>query len=271
MKDLLNIWEKQDTIARNALKCTCQFFISKEGEWSPHGCGIFVNIDNLHFLFTAAHVMEDMINDIFVNTVKNGLITLDGEISKNAITTARSEDKVDILLIKLSQKTIDLLGDTYEYLNQDEIGINHKILELPLYVSVGYPATRKKRRKAERGLITTPYSFCTIPADQSVYSVLKCDCFQNVIVQYKKKSQRDYVTQNVDTGPDLFGISGSGLWFTSIVKDGDLEKNLVAIMTEWPIENRNYIIGTRIDFFTELIRKKYGLGIEQSSLINIEI
>ena len=244
----MNIWEKQDALARNALKCTCQNFINRNGEWLPNGCGIFVNIDNSYFLFTAAHVFENNLDEIYVYTIENRLITLGGEVIMNKITTSRSEDKVDSLIIMLNQKTIDLLGNSYEYLKQDEICINHKILKSPLYISVGYPASRKKFLKAEKVLKTTPYSFCTIPADQSIYSVLKCDDRKNIIVQFNKNKQRDYLTQDMETGPSLFGISGSGLWFTSIQKDGDLQKKLVAIMTEWPIENRNYIIGTRIVF-----------------------
>lgn len=42
-------------------------------------------------------------------------------------------------------------------------------------------------------------------------------------------------------------------------------------MTEWPIKNRKYWIGTRIDVFTEIIRQKYGLGIIQSKIVKVNL
>jgi hypothetical protein len=42
-------------------------------------------------------------------------------------------------------------------------------------------------------------------------------------------------------------------------------------LTEWPIENRKYFIGTRIDLFTEVIRQKYKLNLEKSKTVKLDI
>ena len=81
-----------------------------------------------------------------------------------------------------------------------------------------------------------------------------------------------FSTGATSIGPDPFGISGSGLWYTPIqekAKDETIDKKLVAIMTEWPIKNRKYWIGTSIDVITEVIRKKYNLKVEPSKLVNV--
>jgi len=275
MFELIEFRELQDNAAREALKSTCQNFIIQDGKLKPNGCGVFIVIDNFHFLLTAAHVYEGNNFPIYVNTTKHGLITLGGEINVNVTLTERRQDRIDSLIIKLDQATIDLLEGSYEYLRQFELGINHELVETPMYISVGFPASKSKMVYKERNkIVSTPYSFCTKVADESTYKKLSCNKNANIIVQYSKNKVRDSQTMTQEVGPDLYGISGSGLWFTPLQnKDRSIkvEKKLVAIMTEWSRENTKYLIGTRIDFFTEVIRKKYCLDFEQSNLVEISI
>jgi hypothetical protein len=93
-------------------------------------------------------------------------------------------------------------------------------------------------------------------------------------VHYDKKKVKDNKTGKIFIGPDPFGISGSGLWFTlpqAKAIGEPIEKKLVAIMTEWPKRNRKYWIGTRIDIITEVIRQKYNLNIEPSKIVRVNI
>ncbi|WP_435262063.1 hypothetical protein [Tenacibaculum sp. nBUS_03] len=61
-------------------------------------------------------------------------------------------------------------------------------------------------------------------------------------------------------------MSGCGLW-----EINNLSKvNLVAIMTDWPKENRNRIIGVRIEIVTEFLRKHKNLDITESNLFGIK-
>lgn len=265
--------ELQNSTALEALKSTCQNFIKKDGKYKSNGCGVFVKIDNSHFLLSAAHVFKENDCSIYVNTTQHGLITLGGERNVSIALSDQKEDRIDSLIIKLDQATVDLLDGSYDYLKQSQLGINHELLEMPMYISVGFPASKSKLSYFEKNKInSTPYSFLTRVADESTYEQLSCNMNATIIVQYFKNKIRDSLTNKLEVGPDLYGISGSGLWFTpfqNINRDIEIEKKLVAIMTEWSTKNRNYIIGTRIDFFTELIRKKYCLGIEQSALVQI--
>ena len=111
-------------------------------------------------------------------------------------------------------------------------------------------------------------------AEDDVYEKLGCKINENLITHYDKKNVVDYNSGEKRIGPDSYGISGSGLWYipsTGITKTSNINKNLVAIMTEWPTEDKNYWIGTRIDVFTEIIRNKYDLNIPKSKLVYLKL
>ncbi|MBK7970524.1 MAG: hypothetical protein IPK08_17180 [Bacteroidetes bacterium] len=74
-------------------------------------------------------------------------------------------------------------------------------------------------------------------------------------------------------GPDLFGMSGAGVWCINPRYDFDSikpSKKLVAILTEWPIRNKKLLVGTRIDIFTEMLRKDYNFNIVDSKIIKLQ-
>jgi len=93
-------------------------------------------------------------------------------------------------------------------------------------------------------------------------------------VQFDKENVINYVTKEKAVAPDLYGMSGCGLWFVPLPigkAANNCIKSLIAIMTDWPTENRNVMVGTRIGFFTEIIRKKYKLDLPKSLKIDLTI
>ncbi|NNE16245.1 MAG: hypothetical protein HKN51_14770 [Saprospiraceae bacterium] len=267
--------EIQHEASKDAYKATCHYLTLDENENpQPHGSGVFVEIDSEKFLFTAAHVTDDMEDDIYVGIGENEVLKLGGELTRNEAPGNRDDDKIDIAIMKLSDETIEKLGDQYDFIKQDELGINHEFKELPMYQSVGFPATKSKFNKFKNELKSRPFLYTTMPAKSELYEKLGCQTYSNIIVHYDKKNVKDYRTDQTVTGPDPFGISGSGLWHTPSqvkAKGEKIDKLLVGIMTEWPTENRKYWIGTRIDLFTEIVRQKYGLNIPQSKIVKVNI
>jgi hypothetical protein len=264
--------EIQSEAAKDAYELTCHYLVIKDGNPHPYGSGVFIEIDNMKFLITAAHVVDDKEDDIYVGIDTHKLLKLGGDLTKNIAHGRRDDDKIDIS--KLNQETIDKLGNKYKFLSQNELGINHEYKLLPMYTSVGFPASSSKYNSYKKEIKSKPFIYTTMPAEQEIYDELKCEKFSNVIVHYDKKKVRDYSTGEMSVGPDPFGISGSGLWFTppqAKAKGEHIDKKLVAIMTEWPKENRSFWIGTRIDVFTEVIRQKYNLSLEKSKVIRVNL
>jgi hypothetical protein len=261
---------------KNAYECTCHYLKLKDGEPHPHATGIFTNIQNNYFLITAAHVIENQQTEIYVGYDKHKVTRLGGELTINQMTTneKRVDDKIDIAILKLDDESIGYVKQRYKFLDYSELGINHKTKILPYYSAIGFPASQNKFNKYKNQLNSKPFIFTTMPADDKIYTELNCKKFLNLIVHYDKKKVIEYSTNKTQTGPDPYGISGGGLWYvpTQLVQEGDkVQKKLVGVLTEWPIKNNKYWISTRIDVFTEIIRQKYNLKIDQSKLVKVNL
>lgn len=267
--------EIQFEASQEAYRCTCHYLITDDkGDPKPYGSGVFIRIGDSHFLLTAAHVVDNKMEDIYIGIAKDTLLKLGGEYTTNRPAGQRDDDKIDIAILKLSDESVARIGNTYQYLNEAELGINHETQELPMYQSIGFPASKSKYNTFKKKLNSSPFIYTTMPGKQAVYDELRCPSFSNLIVHYDKDKVVDYKSGQCQTGPDPFGISGSGLWFvpTQLREKGKkIDKSLVAIMTEWPITNKKYWIGTRIDIFTEIIRQKYKLDLIKSKMVKVDL
>jgi hypothetical protein len=259
-----------------AYKSTCQYLKFTNGNPTPHATGVFIKIENCHFLITAAHVVEDLENEIFLEYEKDKVVKLGGEWTICPISqgSERVKDQIDVAFLKLDDESIDLVKGRYVFLPDNEIQINHQISEFPLYSAIGFPATRNKFDKYKKELKRNPFILITQPASNEIYNQLECKSSHNIIVHYDKQNIFDYSKNQRFNGPDAYGMSGGGLWYVPqqyLKSEGKIEKRLVGILIEWPVKNRKYWIVAKIDIYTEIIRKKYRLQIEQSTQVKIDL
>ena len=266
----------QAIAAKTIYPSTCHFLkIDDGGNPKPHASGVFMKFENNYFLLTAGHVVDDCEEDIYIG-IKQGepLLRLGGKLVKNVPETEREKDKTDAAVMKLDECTIDKIGNAYQFVDFCDIGINHHSKKLPMYLSLGFPASWSKFNSYKNELVSKPFQYITMSADDSVYEKLGCNPNVNLIVHYDKTNVVNYASGEKKTGPDPYGISGSGLWYipeTEALKTSDINKKLVAIMTEWPTKDKRYWIGTKIDVFTEIIRNKFGLDIPKSESIKVNL
>lgn len=278
MSNIIDLAEYQKELqlkaSQDAYRCTCHYLIIKNGTPEPHATGVFIKICETHFLFTAAHVAEKLQDQISVGIDPNTALTLGGEWTINELKDSqkREEDKIDIAILKLDQESIDKVKKQYSFLDENQLGINHKLMELPYYTAIGFPASQNKHNKHKNQLNSKPLIYNTIPAENKMYVVMDCNISSNIIVKYSKKNMINNETNMKVTGPDPHGMSGGGLWFvqTQLLNESEnVDKKLVSILTEWS-SKKNIWISTRIDVFTEVIRKKYDLKIPRSNILKLE-
>ncbi|MDW9381939.1 hypothetical protein [Chryseobacterium sp. JV558] len=265
--------EIQLRASQDAYKCTCHYLKIINGNPEPHATGVLVKIDDCHFLFTAAHVSEDLQNEIVIGIEEKLTVKLGGEWTFNNLdkNQKRKDDKIDIAILKLDDESVDYIKRQYSFINQNQLGINHEIKNLPYYTAIGFPASKNRFNKYKGELKSSPFIYNTVPADEKKYKDLNCKEYENLILTYEKKRVIDNQTKRKITGPDPYGISGGGVWFvpTQLVNETDIvDKKLVSILTEWSSE-KNIWISTRIDLFTEVIRQKYKLGLPESKIIKL--
>jgi len=235
---------------------------------------VYIFQDGSHFLITAAHVAEGLNHELYVGINEDTVFRLGGVIVTNNVVSDCDADKYDLCVLKLCEETINNIKSSYGFLDQTELGINHEFKELPMYEIVGFPATKSKYNRFKKQLKSKAYRYITIPAKDECYSPLSCTKDFNIVLNYDKKKVYNYAKKTTQIGPNLFGISGCGLWYTPptnlMLKDKPVKK-LVGIMIEWPKNNRKYLIATRIDLFTEIIRQKYKCDIPKSKTLKLNI
>ena len=254
--------ELQLRAGRDAYKCTCHFLRVGDEFPIPHGSGVFVKIKNVHFLFTAAHVVENLQSDIFIGTEKDIVVRMGGTWTMNTLETGqkREDDKLDIAILRLDDESILYANQFYGFIDDSEIGYNHVTKPLPFYTGVGFPSTKSKLNKYKRSIVSRPLIFNTKPCEEELYAKLDCDKGINLLVGYDKQNLIDTTTNNKIVGPDPFGMSGGGLWFVDAQLTGSTQKvakKLVGILTEWPSKNRKVWISSKIDVFMITLYTRY--------------
>ena len=267
--------EAQRNVSREAFKVTCHILQAFGKDLvKPAGSGVLIKAGKLHFLITAAHVTEDLNDNIFLGIEEYTVYRPGGVIVTNSPEKSRDEDRLDICILELNEESNKKLNKIYEFLDINEVGINHVLKPYPMYELVGFPASKSKFSKYKKKLNSVAYQYVTQPADSETYKQLKCNPAFNIIVKYDRKKVYNYATDSFQTGPELYGISGCGLWFTppeNVMPNHKPRKELVGIITEWPKNHRKFLIATRIDVISEILRIKYGCGIPKSNVLHLNI
>jgi hypothetical protein len=265
------------TIAQaNTVTCHLLAIIGEDEDAIVDSCGtgVFLQIENSHFLITAAHVAEDLNYQLSVGIDEHTIHTIGGQLITNNPGISRSLDKLDICILKISEESVERISSHYSFLDSNDLGINHEFKPMPMYELLGYPATKSKFNKFLNRLISRSYQYITMPAIDVTYSDYGCTEWQNVILCYNRKKVKNYSTGQHQIGPKLSGISGCGLWYTppNALSANTTTTKLVAIITEWPDKfNRTVLISTRIDVVTEIIRQRFDFNIEKSKILSINI
>lgn len=258
----------------SAYKVTCHILKSIDDIAVSYGSGVFIKVDENHFLITAAHVAEGLNNELFVGINNNTVLRLGGTILTNNFEGFRENDRFDLCILKLCVETVNKIKNTYDFLEQKELGISHFFKEYPMYEIVGFPATKSKYNPFKKQLKSKAWRYITYPVKYEKYDLLNCSKVFNIVLNYDRKRVFNFNKNATQIGPELYGISGCGLWYTPpevVLSKGNPEKKLVGIMTEWPINNRKFLIATKIDLFTEIIRQKYKSNIPKSTIIKLNI
>jgi len=144
-----------------------------------------------------------------------------------------------------------------------------------VYIAYGYPASQTKKHYVT-GEISAEPTFIGMRAvvDEKVYENLNCFSTRNIIVEYYRNKMRKSDTKEMGTGPDIAGMSGCGFWNLHYDTQNNIDSKLVGMLTEWSLKNKNYVIYTRVDINSEILRNLYSVDVTPSmifkSTFNIE-
>ncbi|GEM_PF-1378151 len=269
MKDIIKqIAEKQIDSLPLIRNYTCTL-IKNYSDYKVHGTGVFVKIANMYLLVSAAHVFDDF-DELFI-PLENGetLIKPGGRIIVNNPITSRIKDNLDIGIVILDEVTVKDIIKSYYFVNENDLEINHKGTYINNYIVFGYPSSWSKKSLSRNSFHSRPFINFTRCVKSIEYSNLNRQEILNIIVEYNRQETINFKSKKFSFGPDLFGISGCGLWYLD-PKNYNKKSNpkLLGIMTDWPISNRKRLIATRIDVVTEILRKIESVNFPESHLFS---
>lgn len=247
---------------------TCTFF-KNQNSYVQHGTGVFVKIETNYFIFSAAHVLDDF-EKLFI-PVQEGkyLIKPGGTIFKNNPKGDRKFDELDVGIIILDNQSVKDLSTDYSFVDSSDLEINHTTTDFINYIVFGYPCNWSKKSQLRSSFHSIPFYIFTKCVDLNEYKKLERNEYLNLIVEYDRKNTPNTKSKSISFGPDLFGISGCGLWYINPF-DLKSEIKLIGIMNEWPISNRNRLISTRIDAYTEILREKKIIDFKETDLFGFK-
>lgn len=231
--------------------CLIPIFIETEipRRTKQFATGIFVKNDMGYFLYTAAHVTDDIENGKFLVPAGGYLQELDGYFAYVDLLpeSIRRDDHIDIAYFKLSSLMVSQL---LHYFKPATAGLNTKLIENSFELSVcsiaGYPASRGKKNKEI--FSSEIYSFTGMVADPDVYEAYELDPVSNIILNFNKKNAVNPENGEKFNIPSMKGVSGGGIfaWPENFSGIPDWsERKLVGIFHTYK-EREKLIIGTTL-------------------------
>ncbi len=260
---------------RSILNSTIQFFsANKKGEPSPEASGLLITLEDRFFMVTAAHVIAENYNDLFI-ILRDKELRLGGKLHYTPLPESgkREDDKLDIAIMELEDSVVADLIQSYRFIGLDNIEIDHKVEEFQPYLSVGYPITKTKIVWGKAEISSEPFLYQTEPDITFDYKESGFSPQTHIAVKFDGK-----VTSSnnpiVHKAPKMNGVSGSGIWY---LKDFGTpktlkSKQLIGIVIEKINKpNNQVLVATRIDFITEFIKQKFDIEFPKPKKLKVNI
>ncbi|MCL9770196.1 serine protease [Flavobacterium sp. HXWNR69] len=257
------------------LDSTIQFFYDNaKGEPAPTGSGLLISIADRFFMLTAAHVIAEDYNSIFI-ILPDKELTLGGKLHFTPLPLSgkREDDKIDIAIMELEDSVVSDILSSFKFITLDNIEIGHKVDELPYYLSVGYPATKTKKVWKQDEISAIPYPYQTEPEPKFEFEKFGFNKFSHIAVKFDGKVTSES-NKSVHSAPKMNGISGSGLWYLKDFATPNMidNKQLVGLVIERVNTSGNQaIIATRIDLVTEFLRQHFNLDVPKSTTVKVNL
>lgn len=247
------------------LHSTIQFFYD-DAKSKNHtaGSGVLFEINNEHFIFTAAHVYTENRKEIYVVS-NNEAISLAGTLYSTPLPTTgtRKDDKIDIAILHILKSSAEKIKTDYTFLNISDLSLGHLIDIDTNYILAGYPITRTREVWGLKGqLKSEPFVANLDSFVRFNYELFNFKIDSHIAITYNNNliSDKHKIPHR---GPKLEGISGSGVWhFLPSANMEIVNAKLVGIVIEQIKETENKaIVATRIDLILEFLNNQFDLKV----------
>jgi hypothetical protein len=184
------------------------------------GTAVFIDFQNMPFLFTAAHVTDDMKNGTLLVPTVDGLSEIDGYTAFIDLPPeiSRSDDSVDMAYVRLSSNFACKLCYQFTPLPQSKMQLLSSSEDLGVVSVVGYPASKSKiKPDSYRAEL---YHFRGPAAKNNVYDELSICPTTSTVIHFNGKQS----VKSGTTPPSPNGVSGGAMF--SWPKGSELSQDL---------------------------------------------
>jgi len=211
------------------------------------GTAVFVDFQSMPFLFTAAHVSDDLSHGKLLVPTVNGLSEIDGYLAYIDLPPeiSRNDDTADMAYYRLSTEFAKKLCSSFFPLVK-KLEIIPTALELSVVSVVGYPASKSKKKG---NIFSSELAYYRgVAAGQETYDRLGLDPTHNTIIHFSKKRAVSPLGGEKMNPPSPRGASGGAMFAwpsgQEVSTDWDIPK-LVGIFHSYK-EREGLMIGTNL-------------------------
>jgi hypothetical protein len=243
-------------IEKQQLDALCPIFLLNnfKGSLIQIGTGVLIDISDITFLLTAAHVIDEMkYGDILIPT-NAGLKSLEGTFSylETPNKKTRAKDKLDIGYFKLETNFARSLHNDLNVINIDDIVFLDDATQSVIYTFAGYPSSKTKTRS--NFAQSEPYYYSGYSVEKEIYSKYGYNPNFHIIVKFRRHSSVTAIGEKYFP-PFPRGISGGGIYVWPEEFQGQLiptGRKLVGIVHTYK-QDEGLLIGTNIQAFIKCI------------------
>jgi len=172
----------------------------------------FVELQSDLFLFTAAHVTDDLKNGELLVPTSNGLSPVEGYLAHVDISPgdSRRDDQIDIAYYRLRSEFAQALTHHFTAISAENCEVIPSALELTVCSASGYPAT--KGRKNGDVWSSQIFSVSGVAASEATYDALALSPTLNIVFRFNKTTAVHPEDGKPFPTPGLKGISGGGIF-----------------------------------------------------------
>lgn len=236
-----------DTIGRRLLRVLCPIYSESVHRPEPVGTAILVRVDDLVFLTTAAHVIEDVGRGARYFGAAEQLIPLPAFTIRNPLPPngTRDQDRIDLGSWVLDPATASILSsaDTLRLSDLDWMEPEQVSRDARYFLN-GYPESRQPRKLLNDEFEARPFSFITEEMSDEEYGAAGRRREEHLLVAFEKEGV--FYRGKQKTGPDLQGVSGGAIWRLSGSPGVDTARPVLsAIVIRWRQRDPKCVVGTR--------------------------
>jgi len=239
----------------------------------PVGSSVLFKYQDRYFLVSAAHVFKRFPLDTLGLFHSHSMYYLNGHLQLSN-PKVEMDDKIDIAIVELEKDFVETIPCDFQFYDLRWFNVDHDDIDEMRYLIVGSPLTRYKLKLDIKKVHNYPFIFLTHPLhNEGYFKKLKVETATHLLLNYNRKKIQDS-SGEYQWGPKLEGISGCGIWivskFASMQSFSDVSIYPTAILIEYEAEYHS-IVGTRMRVITEMLRQSFGVEIQRSRRLNVNL